>query len=137
MKQYFTYDDPPQCNPTGISPEERFEPLESSAESCDNRESFSWQSFRKSNKKLNRSKLLTLPEWTKPLQLKYKTKRSQEKDDHIGITTLSSYAFNRGKQSVAHSMPKETSTNDHGLPNCVFNGVDQSISPSKEEQRSP
>ena len=119
----------------GISPEENYEPLESSAESCDKRENFSWQNFRKSYKKLNWSEPLILPELTKPLELKYKTKKYQDKDDYFGITTLSNYALNRGKQSVAHSMPKKTSTSDHDLPNCVFDHVDQSISPSKEEQR--
>ena len=38
MKQHFKYDYPPQYNPTGIFPEENYEPLESPAESCENRE---------------------------------------------------------------------------------------------------
>ena len=70
-----------------------------------------------------------LPELMKPLQLKQKTKRNQDKDNHFDITTLSTHPFNRGKKSVTHSVEKETSTTDHALSNCVFDLVDQSISP--------
>ena len=38
-----------------------------------------------------------LPELTKPLLLKQMTKRSQDKNNHFGITTLSNSVFNRGK----------------------------------------
>ena len=65
----------------------------------------------------------------KPLQLKQKTKRNQDKDNHFDITTLSNHAFNRGKKSVTHSVEKGTSTSDHDLSNCVFNLAEQSISP--------
>ena len=45
--------------------------------------------------------ITTLPELTKPLQLKQKEK-NQDKDNHFSINTLPNCAFNHGKQSATH-----------------------------------
>ena len=59
MKQHFKYDDPPQYNPTETLPEENYEPLESPAESCGNREmKFPDIFIRKLYRKISRNKPL-------------------------------------------------------------------------------
>ena len=128
MKQHFKYDDPPQHNSTETLPEENYEPLESPAESCENRE-MKFPDIFLENYIEKLAEINLLPELMKLLQLKQKSKRNQDKDNHFDITTLSTHAFNRGKKSVTHSVEKETSTSDHALSNCVFDLVDQSISP--------
>ena len=127
MKQYFKYDYPLQYNPTGIFSEENYEPLESPAESCENRE-MKFRDIFLENYIEKLAEINLLPELMKPLQLKQKTKRNQDEDNHFDITTLPTRAFNRGKQNVTHLVEKETSTSDHDLSNCVFDRVDQSIS---------
>ena len=74
-----------------------------------------------------------LPELTKPLLLKQMTKRSQDKNNHFGITTLSNSVFNDGKQSVIHLVQRETTSNDHTLPDCVFNCGKQRVARPREE----
>ena len=97
MKQHFKYDDPPQHNFTETLPEENYEPLESPAESCENRE-MKFPDIFLENYIEKLAEINLLSELMKPLQLKQKTKRNQDKDNHFDITTLSTHAFNRGKK---------------------------------------
>ena len=45
--------------------------------------------------------------------------------------------FNRGKQSATHSVEKETSSNDHTLPDYGFKRGKQSVTHSREENDFP
>ena len=127
MKQHFKYDYPLQYNHTGIFPKGNYEPLESPAQSCENRE-MKFRDIFLENYIEKLAEISLLSELMKPLQLKQKTKRNQGKDNHFDITRLPTRAFNRGKQSATHLVGKKTSTSDYDLSNCVFDSVDQSIS---------
>ena len=127
MKQHFKYDYPLQYNHTEIFPKGNYEPLESPAQSCENRE-MKFRDIFLENYIEKLAEISLLPELMKPLQLKQKTKRNQGKDNHFDITRLPTRAFNRGKQSATHLVGKKTSTSDYDLSNCVFDRVDQSIS---------
>ena len=84
MKQYFTYDgpaidSPPQCNPTGNTPEENYEPLELFTESPGNRNIGLPDNMLPSNSqnvitnhKEDLTKINPLAELSKSLQLKQK-----------------------------------------------------------------
>ena len=114
MRQYFTFDDPPinsppQRNPTENPPEEIYKLLELFTESPCNREiELSNNVFPDNSQNLitnhieDLKEITTLPELTKPLQLKQKKKKNQDKDNHFSINTLPNCAFNNGKQSVTH-----------------------------------
>ena len=113
MKQYFTFDDPlinspPQRNPRENPPEEIYKLLELFTESPCNREiELSHNVFPDNSRNLitnhieDLEEITTLPELTKPLQLKQK-KKNQDKDNHFSINTLPNCEFNHGKQSVTH-----------------------------------
>lgn len=112
------------CKPTGNAPEKNYELLELFTESPGNRNIELADNMLPNNSKnviTNHIKL------TKSLQLKQKTKRSQDKDNHFSINNLPNCAFNRGKQSVTHSVKKETPSNDQTLPDCLLNREKQSV----------
>ena len=73
----------------------------------------------------------------KSLRQKQKTKNSQDIDNQLGINTLPNCVFNCGKQSVTHSVEKETCSNDNTLPDCVTNCGKQSIVCSRERNDLP
>ena len=139
MKQCFTYDDPPigsppQCKPTGKAPEENYELLELFAESPGNKNVELADNMLPNNPKNvitnhieGLEEINPLPKLTKSLQLKQNTKRNQDKDNHFSINNLPNCAFNRGKQSVTHSLKKETPSNDQTLPDCLLNREKQSV----------
>ena len=139
MKQCFTYDDPPigsppQCKPTGNAPEENYELLELFTESPGNKNiDLAGNMLPNNSKNVIKNhiegleEINPLPKLKKSLQLKQKTKRSQDKDNHFSINNLPNCAFNRGKQSVTHSMKKETPSNDQTLPDCLLNREKQSF----------
>ena len=106
MKQHFKYDDPSQYNPTETLPEEDYEPLESPAESCENIE-MKFPDIFLENYIEKLAEINLLPELMKLLQLKQKTKRNQDKDNHFDITTLSTHAFNRGKKVLLTQWKKK------------------------------
>ena len=116
IKQYFTYNDPPinsplQHNPPGNPPEENYEPLELFIESPGNKEielaenmlpNYSQNVITNHVEHLEEINLS--PEFTKPLQLKQKTRKIQDKDSHFSFNTLANCVFNCGKQSATHSL---------------------------------
>ena len=106
MKQHFKYDDPPQYDPIETLPEENYELLESPAESCENIE-MKFPDIFLENYIEKLAEINLLPELMKLLQLKQKTKRNQDKDNHFDITTLSTHAFNRGKKVLLTQWKKK------------------------------
>ena len=73
----------------------------------------------------------------KSLRQKQKTKNRQDIDNQLGINTLPNCVFKCGKQSVTHSVGKETCSNDNTLPDCVTNCGKQSIVCSRERNDLP
>ena len=149
MKQYFTYDDPPIDSPperksTGNPLKDNHEPMDLFTESPGNRQIETADALLPNNSQNvityhieALEEINPLPELTKSLQLKEHTKGIQDKDNHFGINTLPNCVFNRGKQSVTHSVEKETPANDHNLPDYVFNRGKQSVARSREENDFP
>ena len=146
MKQYFKYDDPPidsptQRNSTGNPPEDNQESLQNllTIEEIELADGILPNNSQNviTNHIEDLEKINPLPELTKSMQLKQKTKRSQDKDNHFSINTLPNCVFNRGKQSATHSVEKETSSNDHTLPDYGFKRGKQSVTHSREENDFP